>query len=64
MIERLIDCLTSYRPLVLAMTKVQLDALQQRIGTGRVTGMTFRSLQSARFNWMSGGMVPDLSAYR
>lgn len=44
MIERLIDCLTSYRPLVLAMTKVQLDALQQRVGTGRVTGMTFSEL--------------------
>lgn len=44
MIERMIDCLSAYRPLVLAMTKVQLDALQLRVGAGRVDGMTCSQL--------------------
>lgn len=44
MIERLINTLTNCRPLVLAFTRVQLDALMLRVGVDRVSGMTFSEL--------------------
>lgn len=44
MIERLVDSLSSCRPLVLAFTAVQLQALMQRIGAAHVRGMTFGDL--------------------
>lgn len=44
LIERMIDSLSRYRPLVLAYTKVQLAALMSRIGAERVTGVTFGEL--------------------
>lgn len=44
MIERLITTLANCRPLLLAFTRVQLDALLQRVGPDRVTGMTFGEL--------------------
>ncbi|HHH9441315.1 TPA: helicase [Pseudomonas aeruginosa] len=52
LIERLVDSLADHRPLILVMTKAQLDALQSRIGAGRVTGMTFSefAVRSLRFD--------------
>ncbi|HFL7937928.1 AAA family ATPase (plasmid) [Pseudomonas fulva] len=44
MIERMVDTLSRYRPLLLAYTQVQLQALMSRIGAGRVDGMTFGQL--------------------
>ncbi|WP_432780706.1 AAA family ATPase (plasmid) [Pseudomonas corrugata] len=44
MIERLVGSLSSCRPLVLAFTAVQLQALMLRIGAGNVRGMTFGDL--------------------
>ncbi|SFU19420.1 AAA family ATPase [Pseudomonas marincola] len=44
MIERLVDSLSSFRPLMLAYTSVQLEALMQRVGAGNVRGMTFGNL--------------------
>ncbi|MFA7946537.1 helicase [Pseudomonas brenneri] len=44
MIERLVDSLSSCRPLVLAFTAVQLQALMQRIAAANVRGMTFGDL--------------------
>lgn len=44
MIERMVDSLSRYRPLLLAYTQVQLQALMSRIGADRVVGMTFGQL--------------------
>ncbi|RMM39038.1 hypothetical protein QO021_28765 (plasmid) [Pseudomonas amygdali pv. lachrymans] len=44
LIERMVDSLSRYRPLLLAYTQVQLKALMARIGPNRVTGMTFGQL--------------------
>lgn len=44
MIERMVDSLSRYRPLLLAYTQVQLQALMSRIGAERVVGMTFGQL--------------------
>jgi hypothetical protein len=45
-IKRLVDSLSSCRPLVLAFTAVQLQTLMQRIGAANVRGMTFGDLAS------------------
>jgi len=47
MIERMVDTLSRYRPLLLAHTQVQLQALISRIGENRVVGMTFGQLATA-----------------
>lgn len=44
MIERLIESLSSCRPLLLAFTAVQLKALMRRVGSDNVRGMTFGEL--------------------
>lgn len=44
MIERMVDSLGQYRPLLLAYTGVQLRALMMRVGVDRVTGKTFGEL--------------------
>lgn len=67
LIERLVDSLAGYRPLILAMTKAQLDALQARIGAGRVSGMTFAELAVRSLRLDPGRQGPgasDLSARR
>lgn len=44
LVERMVDVLERFNPLLLAYTQVQLNAIQERIGHGRITGMTFGAL--------------------
>lgn len=44
MISTLLECLSQQRPIVLAYTKIQLDALRARLGGGLVNGITFGDL--------------------
>ena len=44
MIEKMIDGLKDYNPLLLAYTNTQLRALMARVGSSRVKGMTFGEL--------------------
>lgn len=55
MIEKMIDSLDRYRPLVLAFTKPQLASLLSRVGHGRVEGMTFGQLASGFFDDLLAG---------
>lgn len=44
LVERMVDTLGRFQPLVLAYTQVQLKAIMDRVGSDRVMGMTFGQL--------------------
>lgn len=44
LVERMVDTLGHFQPLVIAHTQVQLNAILDRVGRSRVTGMTFGQL--------------------
>ncbi|WP_439126136.1 MAG: helicase (plasmid) [Pseudomonas rhizophila] len=78
LIERMVDSLSRYRPLLLAYTQVQLQALMARIGPNRVTGMTFGQLateclerdqnkpyrRAGKRAWSTHQLAPSLVAER
>nr|CAE84141.1 putative helicase [Pseudomonas fluorescens] len=78
LIERMVDSLSRYRPLLLAYTQVQLQALMARIGPNRVTGMTFGQLateclerdqskpyrRAGKRAWSTHQLAPSLAAER
>jgi len=46
LIERMVDLLSAYKPLILAMTKAQVDVVLRRVGPHRSTGLTFGEFAS------------------